>query len=152
MKDTGLVVPPPTWVSKCRWQPVELPVDDCPWRWAAEERIDRAAATGRDVTMLGAAPTPDRVVVCHGDACTPNTLIGADRRWAGHVDLGTLGVADRWADVAVATLSLAWNHGPGWDTLFHEAYGEPQDVERTAWYRALYAVDVDTVDDPRRSS
>jgi aminoglycoside phosphotransferase len=127
-----------------------LPVDDCPWRWSTAERRDRAAAAGRDVATLGPGPAPDRDVVCHGDACAPNTLIGADRRWAGHVDLGALGVADRWADLAVATLSLGWNHGPGWDTLFHEAYGEPQDVERTAWYRALYALDVDDVDDPRR--
>ena len=49
----------------------------------------------------------DRLVVCHGDACAPNTLIDDDGRCCGHVDLGDLGVADRWADLAVATLSLA---------------------------------------------
>jgi aminoglycoside phosphotransferase len=36
-------------------------------------------------------------VVCHGDACAPNTLIAAEGRWSGHVDLGMLGTADRWA-------------------------------------------------------
>src|SRR5262245_4550806 len=36
----------------------------------------------------------------HGDACAPNTLLAADGRWSGHVDLGLLGIADRWADGA----------------------------------------------------
>lgn len=26
-----------------------------------------------------------------------------------------LGVADRWADLAVATWSTTWNYGPGWE-------------------------------------
>jgi hypothetical protein len=53
-------------------------------------------------------------VVCHGDACVPNTLLDRTGRWIGHVDLGTLGVGDRWADLAIATLSTEWNYGPGW--------------------------------------
>ena len=47
-------------------------------------------------------PRIDRLVVCHGDACAPNTLLHDDGRFAAHVDLGSLGVADRWADIAVA--------------------------------------------------
>ncbi|WP_443062724.1 phosphotransferase [Streptomyces sp. NBC_00390] len=57
----------------------------------------------------------DRLVVCHGDACAPNTVVGDDGTWTGHVDLGTLGAADRWADLAVATWSTQWNYGPGWE-------------------------------------
>jgi kanamycin kinase len=34
------------------------------------------------------------------------------RHYCGYVDLGDLGVADRWAGLAVAKLSLRWNH-PG---------------------------------------
>ena len=46
----------------------------------------------------------DRLVVCHGDACAPNTLLD-DGTVAAHVDLGALGLADRWADLAVAAWS-----------------------------------------------
>ncbi|MDZ8275103.1 phosphotransferase [Microbacterium aquimaris] len=43
----------------------------------------------------------DRAVVCHGDACCPNTVIDDDGQVTGHVDLGALGITDRWADIAV---------------------------------------------------
>ncbi|WP_258366269.1 aminoglycoside 3'-phosphotransferase [Curtobacterium sp. MCPF17_031] len=128
-----------------------LPVASCPFVWSTEGRLDRARAAGRDVDAMGPQPETDQLVVCHGDACTPNTLVGDDGRWIGHVDLGALGVADRWADLAVASMSLGWNHGPGWDDLFHEAYGLPQDRDRTAWYRMMWELDVDDVDDRRGS-
>ena len=85
------------------------------------------------------APPPDggRVVV-HGDACAPNTIIGADGVFAGHVDLGDLGVGDRWADLAVASLSLAWSYGAGFEDLFFAEYGIERDEERIAWYRAAW--------------
>jgi kanamycin kinase len=55
---------------------------------------------------------------------------------AGHVDLADLGVADRWSDLAVATMSLAWNYPSGGheDVLF-DAYGVTPDRERIAYYR-----------------
>jgi aminoglycoside phosphotransferase len=83
-------------------------------------------------------PTADHLVVCHGDACAPNTLIADNGRWSGHVDLGDLGVADRWADLAVATWSTEWNYGPGWEELLLDAYGIEPDAERTRYYRLLW--------------
>ena len=62
-------------------------------------------------------------MVCHGDACAPNTLIDDDGRCCGHVDLGDLGVADRWADLAVAMLSLSWNYAGAWEDELLDAYG-----------------------------
>jgi kanamycin kinase len=88
-----------------------LPVDSCPW-----VRDD-----------FGDAPPADRLVVCHGDACAPNTLIDAstagEARCSGHVDLGALGVADRWADLAVAMLSLGWNYPSSRQRDLLAAYG-----------------------------
>ena len=69
------------------------------------------------------SPPIDQLVVCHGDACAPNTLIDDDGRCYGHVDLGDLGVADRWADLAVATLSLSWNYPGSWEGELLDAYG-----------------------------
>ena len=83
-------------------------------------------------------PPADKLVVCHGDACAPNTLITDDGRWSGHVDLGDLGVADRWADLAIATWSTGWNYGPGWEQVLLDAYGIKPDEERTSYYRLLW--------------
>ena len=90
------------------------------------------------LAALDGTPADDRLVVCHGDACAPNTLIGGDGRWSGHVDLGAMGVADRWADLAVATWSTEWNYGPGWEKCLLSAYGIADDPERTRYYRLLW--------------
>jgi aminoglycoside phosphotransferase len=87
------------------------------------------------------APDIDRLVVCPGDACAPNTLIDDDGRCSGHVDLGSLGTADRWADLAIATWSATWNYGPGWETTLLEAYGVDPDPRRSAYYRLLWELD-----------
>lgn len=135
-----------------------LPVVGCPFSWSAEERLvdarRRAAGGGLDprrwhpehghlslpaaLGRLADPPPVDRLVVCHGDACAPNTIVGDDGRWSGHVDLGDLGVADRWADVAVASWSTQWNYGPGFEMLLLEAYGVGPDAERSAYYRLLW--------------
>ncbi|MFE9427892.1 aminoglycoside 3'-phosphotransferase [Kitasatospora sp. NPDC006697] len=131
-----------------------LPVGECPFDWSVPSRLARVrTASGpedwhpdhrhlgsaeRALALLAEAPPVDRLVVCHGDACAPNTLIGADGRCAGHVDFGALGLADRWADLAVATWSTQWNYGPGWELPLLEAYGVEPDPERTAYYRLLW--------------
>ena len=71
---------------------------------------DRLAGIRPTLELHCRGPPIDRLVVCHGDACAPNTLIDDDGRCCGHVDLDALGVADRWADLAVATMSLEWNY------------------------------------------
>jgi kanamycin kinase len=76
------------------------------------------------------SPPIDRLVVCHGDACAPNTLIDDAGRCCGHVDLGDLGVADRWADIAVAMLSLSWNYSGSWEGELLDAYGVDADPAR----------------------
>lgn len=105
-----------------------LPVDECPF--------------GRPSWVPHDAPPADRLVVCHGDACAPNTLMADDGTFAGHVDLGDLGIADRWADLAIATLSLDWNFptdGPGeFEEVLLEAYGVDADAERIAFYRRAW--------------
>jgi kanamycin kinase len=100
-----------------------LPVDDCPF--------------GPPPWVTHALPA-DRLVICHGDACAPNTLIDDDGRWCGHVDLGDLGVADRWADLAVATMSLSWNYCGSLEGELLEAYGVEPDATRIEHYRGLW--------------
>ena len=57
---------------------------------------------------------------------------------SGHVDVGDLGVADRWADLAVATLSLSWNYAGEWEDELFDAYGVDPDPERIDYYRRLW--------------
>lgn len=139
-----------------------LPVASCPFDWSADSRFAivraRAAAgridpddwhedlrhlgpADRAVALLADTPPVERAVVCHGDACTPNTLIAEDGGFSGHVDLGRLGVADRWADLAVATWSVGWNYGVEWEGALLDAYGVAPDPERTTYYRMLYELE-----------
>ena len=105
-----------------------LPVDDCPF--------------GRPSWVPDDAPPADRLVVCHGDACSPNTLMADDGSFSGHVDLGDLGVADRWADLAIATMSLDWNFPTegrgGFQEVLLDAYGVAADIDRITYYRGAW--------------
>lgn len=114
-----------------------VPPQACAWSWSAEDRL--AAIPDHVRASLGAPPPIDQLVVCHGDACNPNFLLHGDRELTctGYVDLADLGLADRWADLAPACLSLGWNFGTGWEATFLDAYGVEQD-DRLDWYRRLW--------------
>ena len=135
-----------------------LPAEECPFSWSAADRLadilDRAniaeidplswsdehrhLSIGAALAILADPPPTDRLLVCHGDPCSPNTVLADDGSVAGHVDLGSLGLADRWADLAVATWSTIWNYGPGWEGALLDAYGIEPDEERTRYYRLLW--------------
>ncbi|HEX4444759.1 MAG TPA: aminoglycoside 3'-phosphotransferase [Galbitalea sp.] len=134
-----------------------LPVAECSFDWSIETRlanVDARIASGlappnwrSDDGSLSLAdararlehpPAIDRLVVCHGDACAPNTLLDASGGFAAQVDLGALGVGDPWADIAVAAWSTQWNYGPGFTGLLYESYGVDPDPERIEYYRLLW--------------
>ncbi|SDS34476.1 kanamycin kinase [Paraoerskovia marina] len=133
-----------------------LPVEACPTEWSiaarvanARTRVDRGDSRalwapehrgysiGEALSLL-ASPPPLDLVVCHGDACLPNTLLHDDGALAGHVDLGTLGVADRWADLAVAAWSTGWNYGEGYEDALYAGYGLAPDPAKISYYRLLW--------------
>ncbi len=133
----------------------QLPVDDCPFmHWSSPARmpLDPAQWPPRwrrhdehrqldDAEILARLSNPPEAtapVVCHGDPCAPNTIIGGEGEPVGHVDMGSLGVGDPWADLAVATWSLEWNYGPGHEQSLLDAYGAAADPERIAYYRLLW--------------
>ena len=135
-----------------------LPLEECPFTWSIQDRIARArvriAKGETDPTQwheefrglsveaalaeLSSPPPADDLVLCHGDACAPNTLIDADGKWVGHVDMGSLGIADRWADLAIASWSTQWNYGLGWENLLYDSYGISPDAKKIRFYRLLY--------------
>lgn len=130
----------------------DLDPRECPFDWGVGHRLRAAVRptgrpTGRPVSPASASPDPqppedppnlDRLVVCQGDPCAPNTLLAADGTFLAHVDLGRLGVADRWADLAVMSMSLAWNF-PGYDeAVFWNAYRIEPEAHRIEYYRRLW--------------
>jgi kanamycin kinase len=141
-----------------------LPIEQCPFSWSTAGRLDEVRSRRHDprrwndghrhltvdaaLRILDDPPEPDVTVVCHGDACAPNTLVGDDGGCSGHVDLVDLGVGDRWADLAVATWSTEWNYGPGWERRLLDGYGVAPDPERTAYFRLLWDLgpDLDSPD------
>lgn len=81
-------------------------------------------------------PNTTDLVVTHGDASLPNVL-ASEGKFTGVIDIGRLGVSDRWQDLAIACRSIAFNCGEGFVALFLEAYGAEWDAERYAYYCAL---------------
>lgn len=114
----------------------KLPVKQCPFSWDLATRI--ASLPLSEQTELMAEAPPLDAVVCHGDACLPNTLLDAGGNFLGHVDMGNLGVADRWADLAIAAWSTEWNYGPGYEHLVYAGYGIDPDEEKIAFYRRIW--------------
>jgi kanamycin kinase len=99
------------------------------------QHLSVAAAINR---LEQLAPSEEDLVVCHGDYCLPNVLLDAGGSLTGYLDLGELGLADRWWDIAVGSWSVTWNLGPGWEELFMASYGSRPDPDRIAFYRLLY--------------
>jgi kanamycin kinase len=87
--------------------------------------------------LRAGAPETEDLVVCHGDPCPPNFLLQG-HTVTGYVDLGELGAADRWSDVAVGAWSVGWNYGTEFEPLYYESYGIDPDPERIRFYRLLY--------------
>lgn len=136
-----------------------VPAADCPFRFDLDTalplvraRVDAGLVDPRrhlhpEFAHLSPAAMMDRLearrpatedlVLCHGDYCLPNVLL-RDGRVSGYLDLGEMGVADRWWDLAAATWSVTWNLGPGWEGAFLHAYGVPEDTDRLVYYRMLY--------------
>ena len=88
-------------------------------------------------------PPQDRVVT-HGDFCLPNLFTDGER-FTGFIDVGNVGAADRWMDLALGWRSLKHNsdghYGKVWpdidpDDLFRAA-GVPKDEEKLRYYILL---------------
>jgi aminoglycoside phosphotransferase len=90
-------------------------------------------SAGDLLAKLQARPTPpEDLVVCHGDLGLDNLLLDpATARLTAILDVGRLGMADRWRDLAILLRDLP--NG----TEFLAQYGTPHDPEKESFYRLL---------------
>ncbi|WP_280492807.1 phosphotransferase [Nocardia asiatica] len=102
---------------------------------AADFDDDNAGSTPEDVLerLLAQRPGQEDLVVAHGDFTPPNVLENEVV-----LDIGALGVADRYRDLAPAVRDLRADFGEAEVSAFYAAYGlnEP-DESRLAYYRLL---------------
>ncbi|HEX6356180.1 MAG TPA: APH(3'') family aminoglycoside O-phosphotransferase [Actinophytocola sp.] len=99
-----------------------------------EELLARLAA------QVGERLEQEDTVVCHGDLCLPNIILDPDTvDFAGFVDLGRLGTADRYADIALllANARETWGDDTAADEAFARGYGITLDAGRQRFYLHL---------------
>jgi len=137
-----------------------LDPQDCPWAITVPDMVAAAEARlaagglrsdqlpepflGHDpaeaVRWLGRhAPTEadDGGVVTHGDAGVPNLLVPIEPDGpVGIIDVGRLGVSDRYRDLSVVVRSFVANHGPADQGRLSRAYGlDGLDAASLEWWR-----------------
>lgn len=129
-----------------------LPIADCPF----DERLDVLLARAAELVAAGAVDTEDfdphgltaeqilhilrterpeetDLVVAHGDYTPSNVLDGGIL-----IDVGGLGVADRYRDLALAVRDLRDDYGDHEVAAFFAAYGlATPDQRRLDYYRLL---------------
>ena len=77
------------------------------------------------------------LVVCHGDPCLPNVLFDPSTlEVTGLIDVGRLGISDRYLDLAVSTTQIhdEWSIDPA---PFLTSYGLPDPDERRLEFHRL---------------
>jgi streptomycin 3"-kinase len=103
------------------------------WRRVEPAELLRRVVAERPYIEAGMS-----LAVCHGDACLPNFFFDPDTlEVTGLIDVGRLGIADRYSDLALTTIQLhdEWSADPG---PFLTAYGVPEpDQRRLNFYRLL---------------
>lgn len=137
-----------------------IPVKECPFDMRLEVKVAMAidnAKNGRvdlddlqpehkgwTADMLLAEverlrPESEDLVVAHGDYCLPNVMLSDDAsRITGFIDIGYLGVADRYQDLALAWRSIRYNFGEEYVAPFLDGYGlSDPDFKKIVFYNLL---------------
>lgn len=88
--------------------------------------------------VIETRPASEDLVLVHGDACLPNFLVlPEEKQVSGFIDVGALGVGDRYVDLALTHRSIIYNLGEKWVAPFFEAYGIAPDPTKIRWYRLV---------------
>ncbi|MEV8379216.1 APH(3') family aminoglycoside O-phosphotransferase [Kribbella sp. NPDC056861] len=137
-----------------------LPIDGCPFRrdlattdLLASARVEAGLVdldnledqydgwTGGQLLdeLRRIRPTDENLVVCHGDLTPDNVLVDPDSgQLTGLIDVGGLGLADRWLDLAILYRELS--DGPfdrSHAAQFLRRYGVTSDPAKMSYYVLL---------------
>lgn len=111
---------------------------------AALHQVSPAHLLGRLEEQLPhrAEQENEEFVVCHGDLCLPNLFVDNDSKRISLIDLGRLGRADPYADIALLLTNAreTWPDEPTArraDRVFAEKYRIDLDSERLGFYLLL---------------
>jgi aminoglycoside 3'-phosphotransferase II len=132
-----------------------MPIAGCPFDARVRERLVDADANVRTGTVDESDFDPERLgrsatsiltelrgwpafsedlVVTHGDFTLANIFVHP----TGMLDLGRLGVADRYQDISLVLRDIEGDYGTTWREPFVVAYGlEAIDVSKLAFFRLL---------------
>ncbi|WP_157181132.1 APH(3') family aminoglycoside O-phosphotransferase [Actinopolymorpha alba] len=106
-----------------------------PWKAEQERALLAELAATR--------PAREEAVVCHGDYCLPNMLLDPETlEITGLIDLGRVGIADRYNDLGIATRSISSptlnpQYGEEHAARFLARYGADPEDPRIGYYRRL---------------
>ena len=147
----------------------EVDVTDCPEVWDLDRKLAQAkeAVEKGEVDVEDAEPETfgtngfkdpqelwqwlnenrpqEDMVLSHGDFCLPNVFV-QDGKLSGYIDLGRMGVADKWQDIAICYRSLKHNFYGKYATkvykdfnpdILFEALGIEPDWEKLHYYILL---------------
>ncbi len=130
-------------IGRCLRRLHALPVETCPFNAnhrlqldLARQRLEAGLIDADDFDDARQGWTPAQVwaalgdllplvedpVVSHGDFSLDNLLMSADGEVVGVIDLGRVGIADRYRDLAILANCLD-EFGPSLSGVFFEAYG-----------------------------
>lgn len=144
----------------------EVDIADCPMRWdlpvklaAAKRNVENGEVDVDNVEpetfgeggfrdpqelldwLLDNQP-PMEPVLSHGDFCLPNIFV-KDNHVSGYIDLGKIGIADKWQDIALCYRSLKHNYDGDYgsekridfdENLLFEKLGIEPDWEKIRYY------------------
>ncbi|MDQ7026797.1 MAG: aminoglycoside 3'-phosphotransferase [Anaerolineae bacterium] len=137
-----------------------LPLEDCPFIARIDEQIEVARHridTAHIKThlletqwqhysphtlyekLLSLKPDTEDIVVAHGDLYPINIRAQpAQKSLLGYIDVGRMGLADRYTDLALIANAIRWHLGNDWLPYFFRAYGiETLDSQRLHFYQLI---------------
>lgn len=88
--------------------------------------------------IVDAGPQGRGDILCHGDWCMPNVLLGSDGQLTGIVDLGGMHIGNENLDPAIMSWTIRANMGENWEDQYLSSYNLKKDDQSISYQRLIY--------------